>query len=550
MATSIFKLFGEIFVDNKEANKNIEQTGKAADKTSGKFSAMAQKAIKMGKSVASAAGSAASSLFNIASESAESLDTIQKESRKLGLSYGTYQKLAYVANRSGASIDNFGKGMRNLTATLGEVDKGNLEAAETYEKLGVEIYDAEGNLRSTEDIMQDTILALADMENATDRNITAQQIFGNGYTELIPLMENGSQGIQDLMQSAEDLGIVMSDDAVDAGADFKDAYDDITDTIKALGTEIGGELLPIAVDMLTWVRDNIPEIKQFIKDLYDNTKRWIGNIKDAFISAWETVEPYIPVIKETFRDMFSSAASFWNDKLKPALLSMKSFFENVLLPAIQAVADAISPIVKGIFDLLSGTVGNVIEAFQGLIDFWTGVFTLDWEKAWDGICEVVDAAVNQILDDLNFVKNAWDWITDFLGFTDSEKEAEFEAFSKSVTHNVSVTSGGSTHASTSGSLFPEEAEGGITARAGATIVGEDGLELLELPTGAKVTPLNDNNNAFYDMGQKLDAMIELLKASTSQKMGVYINGNALVGQIASDIDETLGVYAAAAARGV
>ena len=70
---------------------------------------------------------------------------------------------------AGADIDSFNRSMKTMRNNL-------QEGSDAFNKLGVATKDAEGNLRSDEEVMRDTILALADMEDTTQRNALAQEI--------------------------------------------------------------------------------------------------------------------------------------------------------------------------------------------------------------------------------------------------------------------------------------------------------------------------------------------------------------------------------------
>ena len=80
---------------------------------------------------------------------------------------------------------------------------------------------------------------------------------------------------------------------------------------------------------------------------------------------------------------------------------------------------------------------------------------------------------------------------------------------------------------------------------GHAIVGEDGPELLSLTGGgARVTPLNDNNNAFVSVEKKLDTLIAILKNG----FAVNIDGTRMVGALAPAMNNALGQMTASERR--
>ena len=98
------------------------------------------------------------------------------------------------------------------------------------------------------------------------------------------------------------------------------------------------------------------------------------------------------------------------DLINMAIQPIIDLLQGVLMPII----DKLMPIIQKLADMFSATLGNAIKgvkdlldpligAFRGVLDFITGVFTGDWEKAWNGI-------VNLFKNALNILPAAFEWI--------------------------------------------------------------------------------------------------------------------------------------------
>ena len=184
----IFKLVGSIYVDTTKANESISKTSKEAETLGGKLSNGITTAAKWAVGVGAAAATVGGSLLATANKASESMDKVQKGAQKLGMSYESYQELDYMLNRNGASIDSLSKGFKNITNDLADFANGTAKASETYDKLGVSLTNTDGSMRSSEDVLMDTLGALADMEDITARNALANDIFGNSYMDLLPML--------------------------------------------------------------------------------------------------------------------------------------------------------------------------------------------------------------------------------------------------------------------------------------------------------------------------------------------------------------------------
>ena len=80
---------------------------------------------------------------------------------------------------------------------------------------------------------------LGNVEDASTMAALAQDVFGRAGTELLPLFQQGEEGMAALRQQAVDLGAVMSGDAAKSAADFKDAQNELMTALAGVFVEIG-----------------------------------------------------------------------------------------------------------------------------------------------------------------------------------------------------------------------------------------------------------------------------------------------------------------------
>lgn len=333
----IFKLFGSIFVDSSAAQDSISKTSGKAETLGTKLSKGIKTAAKWATAVVAAAGAVGGAMLGAANKVAKTADEIDKASRRAGTTAENYQKLKYAMGQSGISAEKFEKTMIRNQKAVNEAAEGNKAYADTYKALGVSIEDASGNMRSADDIYNETLRKLADMEDINQRNALANQLFGKSYADLAPILDSGSQGIDDLTKRAEKLGLVMSQETVDAGVKFGDTMDDIKQMGSAVFNMIGAELLPILQAFLDWIIAAAPQIQ-------------------------ETVHGIVEFVKE----VISGFQEFWKEH------------GETIKAITSAVFEAIGAIVQAAFEV----IGGVIKAFCSLLEG-------DWKGFWDGIVQVV-----------------------------------------------------------------------------------------------------------------------------------------------------------------
>ena len=241
--------------DLKTAETTSDKAGKSLKQN------LLQAAIKVGAgfaSLASAAKDLGSRLKGLLDDTASYGDQVDKASQKMGISAQEYQKWDYVLQRNGSSIDVMQKGLKTLSSKISQ-------GSQAFETLGVATTNADGSFRTTEEVLNDTMAALAGMQDGAQRTSLATQLFGGKVAqELAPTLNSGADGIQDLKDRAEDLGLVMSDEGVQASADYKDAMTDLDETLGGIKNSIGTSLLPVVTDLIHKVTDQIiPAVKDF-----------------------------------------------------------------------------------------------------------------------------------------------------------------------------------------------------------------------------------------------------------------------------------------------
>ena len=218
---SIFSLYGNIFVENEDANKKIEETtnkGKNSSKTFAQSLGDTVKTVgKMGTAMVTATTAIVGGLGAMANKTAETADTFDKASFRTGLQVEELQRLNYACGQSGIELSTLEKSAKKMNERLGEVSEGNKKSIEMFKKLGVSVKNSNGTMRDSTDMYNDVLSKLADMGDTAEATAIGTDLFGKAFTDMKPLLAGGSKGIEELKNRADELGIVLSQDAVTAG---------------------------------------------------------------------------------------------------------------------------------------------------------------------------------------------------------------------------------------------------------------------------------------------------------------------------------------------
>lgn len=200
------------------------------------------------KALGTASIASAGAIFKLAQNAGALADDLNTLSATTGLSTQELQEFQYASDLIDVSVETLAGALKKTTTSMISAQSGTGASAEAFKKLGVSVTDAQGNLRDNNDVFQDAIKALGNVANETERDALAMQIFGKSATELNPLIEGGIDSLAEMATQANDLGLILSQEALDGANAFNDQLDILKangrNTMQVIGTEIASELTP------------------------------------------------------------------------------------------------------------------------------------------------------------------------------------------------------------------------------------------------------------------------------------------------------------------
>ena len=351
----LFKLFGTLALNGvKETQNDLEKTTEKAGGLGEKMKAGIATAAKWGAGIAAGATVVAGGVLKVAMNSAQAADEIDKMSQKIGISKEGYQEWSYVLGQNGMDISSLQMGMKTLVTQMDGAISGTASSVEMFDKLGLSVTDSTGALKDQETMMKEVMIALADMPNGTEKARLATELFGRSGAELMPMLNQGSEAMLELTQRSHDLGLIMSDEAVNAGVVLGDTMDDVKQSLGMVVTELGVQLMPLVQMALNWVIKNMPVIKKTVSDVMNV----VGTI----------IKGISPIVKE----VFNGIGVLWNTLLKPIFDSIIQFLTGVFTGNWKQAFEGLGGIVKGVMNvILSGIetmINGAISAVNSLID--------------------------------------------------------------------------------------------------------------------------------------------------------------------------------------
>ena len=431
----------------------------------GGFAAVAAAIVKVEKA-----------MISMTKESASFADNIITLSMQTGQSTQQLQEFAYASELIDVSVDTLQGSLTKLTNNMQDTMNGTGNAKASFEALGVSVTNADGSMRSANDVFYETIDALGQVKNETERDAMSMDIFGRSAQDLNPLIIQGSKTIKAYADEAHNMGYVLDDEALSALGAVDDAYQRLQKTQEGVKNQLAAEFAPYLEEFYGDATQGVKDLGKAIKD---------SGIVDAF-----------GMLLETVGDILNPMSDLSNNR-------------------VPALTKALQPLAK-----VMALMADAAELLKGVINFGTGHISEGW---------------GQMKHALGFGYSSGNG-NNYQNLLDSYNEQQWgqSAYDLSKAYEEAVARGDS---STLGITEDEwrrrylggNASGTDNWAGGWTMVNENGLERIYLPSGSRIQTASEtrytsgdtyNTTVYVDHVEDLDTILRIAKnARITTRMG-------------------------------
>lgn len=238
-----------------QAFRSVDQRMKALDtQTKATSTAMnagfAMAARAMGPLVAAFSAAAVAQKIWAAGMKAGDLG---EQAEQIGLTTDQLQAYRLAAAQSGIEAEQLDAAMMRLARSMGSANEGNDEAITRFEKLGVKVLDANGNLRKAADVMPEVARGLLGISSETERSAMMQELFGRSGARMVTVLEQLARGNDSVVQTAKDHGAVIGEDVIKA-------WDKLDGQLKVTNAQAQTAMATLGAPIATWALDTVNRI--------------------------------------------------------------------------------------------------------------------------------------------------------------------------------------------------------------------------------------------------------------------------------------------------
>lgn len=201
-------------------------------------------------------------------EMAQINDAINDNAEKANMSTKQYQKWAFVMQMAGSDASALRGQINQLNQRLKGADSGSESAISGFNRLGISVYDANGEFRDSTELFEEAITKLQKIDNTTTRAAIAAQIFGRNASELNGVLNLSSADMDKLVRAQNALGLAATSNAIKLAGAYNDAKDVLTATMNAMKTTVSEGILPILTKLIQAIIKAVAYINIFIRTIF------------------------------------------------------------------------------------------------------------------------------------------------------------------------------------------------------------------------------------------------------------------------------------------
>ncbi len=229
-------------------------------------------------------GIAAGAFVGVVASVAHLGDEIVNTSEKLGIATGVLQELRYAADQSDVSFDSLTTGLKFLSKNAAEAASGNKDALETF--AGISLHNADGKLKTADELLFAVTDRFNEIQDPIKQTNLAIKLFGRAGTEIVPMLKQGTKGLEAFIDDAHDLGVILDTETLQASDDFDRSMKRLTSSLLGLRNTLGAPFVRAFADGMNDAANKIktfqPHIKRLvvaIQDMWSRFKGVLGVIK-------------------------------------------------------------------------------------------------------------------------------------------------------------------------------------------------------------------------------------------------------------------------------
>ena len=375
-----------------------------------------QVAEKM-RGISLAAAGALTAIGGMVVKAGQQADEWLELSQQIGLSTDAIQKFEYASDRVDVDMSTL---VGAITKMKGKLD----ESSDIWDRLGVKVKDSKDQYRDIESIFFDVVRAIGQIENETERDTVAMELFGRKANELAGILDDGGRKLRELGNEAESMGLIVSEDDLERLGYMNDMFDAMKAQIKAALVQAAIPAMEALMPLITKLSNAIKVVAQVLANLNPNVLRVVMIIL-ALVAAITPVAVIINQITGAIQGLIF-ILPILTGAIQAVGASLTSLLANPVVLTIAAIVAAIAALSFVIYEV----VQHWDEIKQASRDAMNGMKSAI-NKGVDAFKKMVSnmaAGVEMVKQALDNLREGFSILGQVLGAVVGEMVTEFNRF--------------------------------------------------------------------------------------------------------------------------
>lgn len=304
-------------------------------------------------------GAAGGGAFALGTEAATAAAEASKFASMVGLSTGNWQEYAGAATMAGTEADELASLMLTLQERAVNAARGEKGDIEMLKLMGISAKNAKGELKNADTLLLELADRVKKMREAGEMGKAAgimNQLGGEEGARLLDLLKNGREGLLAMRKEARELGLVLSDEALESALEYGSAINRVKATFRGLGLTLGTAFLP----SLTKLLDKFQAWLQVQRDIMSaGFEEWVNGLD--LNEVWASVEGFFEGLKRlaSLLQRVADLCGGWSN----VLLGLVALISGKALLALGSLALAFGQLGMA---MLATPVGWFVAAIAGV----------------------------------------------------------------------------------------------------------------------------------------------------------------------------------------
>jgi hypothetical protein len=311
--------------DNSDLDKSLKQSESAL--------ASFGSAAKIGlAALAVAAASAGVALAASMKHAIDGADELNKMSQSAGISVEELSKLKYAADLSDVSTEALGKSVGKLSKAMSDAAAdGASTAAAAFNAMGVSVKNQDGTLRESSDVLKDIADKFEGYKDGASKTALAIQLFGKAGADMIPLLNQGRDGLEEAGDEAAKFGLVLDKRTTMAAEAFNDNLNRMGKIKEGLVTTITAKMLPALEQLSESFLDSRKNTEWFnaVAEKLATVMNSLVTVGMTLITTWQQIFVTIGSLKEAMGQLAGGEVSKAFDTMKNSAAQTAAAFTGL-----------------------------------------------------------------------------------------------------------------------------------------------------------------------------------------------------------------------------